>query len=71
VAATGEVAEYAADTTGALVESEPHYFGGSSAVHTEDIDYDEIRKTFSTPESAREFIQERIDVVGSTGKAQP
>ena len=42
----------AAQTTGALVESEPHYFGGSSNVHTEDIDYDEIRKTFSTPEGA-------------------
>lgn len=55
VAATKEVVEYA-KFTGALVESEPHYFGGSSNVHTEDINYDEIRKTFSTPEGAKEFI---------------
>jgi fructose-bisphosphate aldolase class II len=46
----------AAKKTGAMVESEPHYFGGSSNVHTEKIDYDEIRKTFSTPEGAREFV---------------
>jgi fructose-bisphosphate aldolase, class II len=58
VAATREVVEYAAQTTGALVESEPHYFGGSSNVHTEDIDYDEIRKTFSTPEGAQAFVAE-------------
>jgi fructose-bisphosphate aldolase class II len=56
VAATREVVAYAAATTGALVESEPHYFGGSSNVHAEDIDYDEIRKTFSTPEGARAFV---------------
>lgn len=52
---TKEVVEYA-KFTGALVESEPHYFGGSSNVHTEAIDYEEIRKTFSTPESAKSFI---------------
>ncbi len=52
---TKEVVEYA-KFTGALVESEPHYFGGSSNVHTETIDYDEIRKTFSTPEGAKSFI---------------
>lgn len=46
----------AAKLTGALVESEPHYFGGSSNVHKEAIDYDEIRKTFSTPEGARAFV---------------
>jgi fructose-bisphosphate aldolase, class II len=56
IAATREVVAYAKQTTGALVESEPHYFGGSSNVHTETIDYDEIRKTFSTPEGAREFV---------------
>ena len=38
------------------MESEPHYFGGSSNVHTEDIDYEEVRKTFSTPEGARAFV---------------
>lgn len=46
----------AAKLTGALVESEPHYFGGSSNVHTETIDYEEIKKTFSTPEGARAFV---------------
>lgn len=52
---TREVVEYA-KFTGALVESEPHYFGGSSNVHDEKIDYDEIKKTFSTPEDAKEFV---------------
>jgi len=52
---TREVVEYA-KFTGALVESEPHYFGGSSNVHKEDIDYEEIKKTFSTPEGAKAFI---------------
>lgn len=55
VAKTREVVEYAR-FTGALVESEPHYFGGSSNVHSETIDYDEVRKTFSTPEGARAFV---------------
>jgi len=52
---TKEVVEYA-KFTGALVESEPHYFGGSSNVHTENIDYEEIKKTFSTPEGTKQFI---------------
>ena len=56
IAGTKEVVEYA-KLTGALVESEPHYFGGSSNVHTEAFDYEEVRKTFSTPESAQSFIQ--------------
>ena len=56
VKATRAVVDYAARTTGALVESEPHYFGGSSNVHSEDIDYAEIRKTFSTPDGARHFV---------------
>lgn len=55
IMATKEVVEYA-KFTGALVESEPHYFGGSSAMHTETIDYEEIKKTFSTPEGSREFV---------------
>lgn len=55
IAKTREVVEYA-KFTGAIVESEPHYFGGSSNVHDEAIDYEEIKKTFSTPEGAREFI---------------
>lgn len=48
----------AAKLTGALVEAEPHYFGGSSNLHTEKIDYAEIRKTFSTPEGAKAFVEE-------------
>lgn len=55
IAATKEVVEYAR-FTGALVESEPHYFGGSSNLHTEKIDYEEIRKTFSTPEGSKHFV---------------
>jgi fructose-bisphosphate aldolase class II len=53
--ATRQIVEHA-KLTGALVESEPHYFGGSSNVHTEKIDYEEIRKTFSTPEGAYHFV---------------
>lgn len=53
---TKEVVEYAA-FTGALVESEPHYFGGSSNVHEEAIDYEAIKKTFSTPEGAKAFVE--------------
>ena len=56
VAKTKEVVKYA-KFTGALVESEPHYFGGSSNIHNTDIDYDEIKKTFSTPEGAKAFIE--------------
>jgi fructose-bisphosphate aldolase class II len=56
IAATKEIVEYA-KKTGALVESEPHYFGGSSNVHTDAIDYDEIRKTFTTPDEANQFIE--------------
>ena len=55
IAKTKEVVEYA-KFTGALVESEPHYFGGSSNLHTEKIDYESIRKTFSTPQGAKDFI---------------
>jgi len=57
IAKTKEVVR-AAKLTGALVEAEPHYFGGSSNLHTEKIDYDEIRKTFSTPEGAKSFVDE-------------
>lgn len=55
IAATKEVVEYA-KFTGALVESEPHYFGGSSNLHTETIDYESIKKTFSTPMGAKAFV---------------
>ena len=56
IAATKEIVAYA-KFTGALVESEPHYFGGSSNLHTENIDYEEIKKTFSTPEGTLAFVQ--------------
>jgi fructose-bisphosphate aldolase class II len=56
IAATKQVVEYA-KLTGALVESEPHYFGGSSNLHTEEINYDEIKKTFSTPDGAKAFVE--------------
>jgi fructose-bisphosphate aldolase class II len=56
IAATKEVVAYA-KLTGALVEAEPHYFAGSSTLHSEKIDYEEIKKTFSTPEGAREFVE--------------
>jgi fructose-bisphosphate aldolase class II len=57
VKGTKAVVEYA-KKTGALVESEPHYFGGSSNVHKEKIDYDEIRQWFTKPEEAARFIEE-------------
>ncbi|HXH27324.1 MAG TPA: class II fructose-bisphosphate aldolase [Candidatus Acidoferrum sp.] len=56
IAGTREVVEYA-KKTGALVEAEPHYFQGSSNLHTETIDYEEIKKTFSTPEGAKAFVE--------------
>ncbi|HVX48383.1 MAG TPA: class II fructose-bisphosphate aldolase [Candidatus Saccharimonadales bacterium] len=56
IEATKEVVAYA-KLTGALVEAEPHYFAGSSNLHTEKIDYEEIKKTFSTPEGARHFVE--------------
>jgi len=56
IAATKEIVDYA-KFTGALVESEPHYFGGSSNVHKEAFDYEEIKKTFSTPKGAKQFVE--------------
>lgn len=53
---TREVVEYA-KFTGAIVESEPIAFGGSSNVFKEKIDYEEVKKTFSTPEEAKEFVE--------------
>lgn len=55
IAATKYVVNYA-QLTGALVESEPHYFGGGSALFKEAFDYEEIKKTFSTPEGAAHFV---------------
>lgn len=52
---TKKVVEYA-KKTGAVVESEQHYFAGSSNLHKEKIDYEAVKKTLSTPEGAREFV---------------
>jgi fructose-bisphosphate aldolase class II len=52
---TQQVVAYA-QFTGAMVESEPHYFGGGSNVFTEAFDINEIKKTFSTPEGAARFV---------------
>jgi fructose-bisphosphate aldolase class II len=57
VAATKEIVAYA-KKTGALVESEPHYFGGGSNVFTTKIDYEEIKKWFTKPEEALKFVQD-------------
>ncbi len=56
ITATKQVVEYAKHT-GALVEAEPHYFAGSSNLHNEKIDYEQIKKTFSTPEGAKRFVE--------------
>jgi fructose-bisphosphate aldolase class II len=53
---TKEVVNYAT-FTGALVEAEPHYFGGGSNVFKTAIDYEEIRKTFSTPDGTKRFVE--------------
>ena len=53
---TREVVE-AAKKTGAMVESEPHYFGGGSNVFTEAFDYKVVKKTFSSPEGAKAFVE--------------
>lgn len=47
----------AAKLTGAMVEAEPHYFAGGSNVFTKKFDYAEIKKTFSTPEGAKKFVE--------------
>ena len=56
IARTREVVEYA-KVTGALVESEPHYFGGGSNKFDKAFDYNEIKKSFSTPAGARAFVE--------------
>ncbi len=57
IADTKEVVR-AAKLTGALVEAEPHYFGGSSNLHTEKIDFKQIEQFFTKPEEARKFVEE-------------
>jgi fructose-bisphosphate aldolase, class II len=47
-----------AKLTGASVESEAHYFQGGSNVFTKAFDYEEVKKTFSTPKGVAKFVQE-------------
>jgi len=54
-AKTKEVVEYA-KFTGALVEAEERYFMGSSNVHKETIDYEEVKKWNTKPEEIKSFV---------------
>src|SRR6266536_1961759 len=54
IAQTKEVVDYAA-FTGALVEAEERYFMGSSNLHTETIDYEEVKKWNTKPTEAASF----------------
>lgn len=56
ISATRKIVDYAL-LTGAIVESEPHYFMGSSNVHKEEIDYEKIKKTFTKPKQAKDFVK--------------
>ncbi len=60
---TKEVVEYAR-FTGALVEAEERYFMGSSNLHTETIDYEEVKKYETKPSEAADFVaQTGIDTL--------
>ena len=56
-AKTKEVVEYA-KFTGALVEAEERYFMGSSNLHKEKIDYEEVKKFHTKPSEAVRFVGE-------------
>jgi len=63
---TKQVTEYAR-FTGAIVESEMHYFAGSSNLHDEDVDYEEVKKTFSDPKTSLEFVHNTdIDIFAAS-----
>lgn len=53
---TRQVVSYAR-LTGAMVESEPHYFGGGSQKFDKAFNYEEVKKTFSKPDEARKFVE--------------
>ena len=55
IAQTKEVVEYAR-FTGALVEAEERYFMGSSNVHKEDIDFEEVKRYMTKPDDAADFV---------------
>lgn len=46
----------AAKLTGALVEAEERYFLGSSNLHAEKIDYEEVKKYETKPKEAADFV---------------
>jgi fructose-bisphosphate aldolase class II len=47
----------AAKLTGAMVEAEERYFLGSSNLHKEKINYDEVEKYMTKPEAAVDFVE--------------
>jgi len=47
----------AAKLTGAMVEAEERYFLGSSNLHKEKIDYEEVKKYMTKPEEAADFVK--------------
>ncbi|HEY1835557.1 MAG TPA: class II fructose-bisphosphate aldolase [Candidatus Saccharimonadales bacterium] len=57
IAKTKEVVDYA-KLTGASVEAEERYFFGSSTLHTETIDYEEVKKYNSKPEEIVDFVNQ-------------
>lgn len=57
IAMTKEVVA-AAKATGAIVEAEERYFMGSSNLHTEKIDYAEVKKYETKPEEAADFVKQ-------------
>lgn len=66
IAGTREIVEYA-KFTGAIIEAEPHYFMGDSNYHDEEIDYEKVKETFSSPEQAKEFVSSTgIDIFAAS-----
>jgi fructose-bisphosphate aldolase, class II len=55
IAQTKDVVEYA-QFTGALVEAEERYFMGSSNVHKEDIDFEEVKRYMTKHNEAADFV---------------
>jgi fructose-bisphosphate aldolase, class II len=55
ISQTKEVVEYA-KFTGALVEAEERYFMGSSNVHKEDINFEEVKRYMTKPDEAADFV---------------
>ena len=58
IAQTTEIVKYA-QFTGALVEAEERYFMGSSNVHKEDIDFEEVKRYMTKPDEAADFVSDQ------------